>query len=376
MNLASLILTFTIISGQLIKLPLGNGGIILLDVAVLALSVLGLVKLKFKLKKPPLFLTAALTFILTGVLSLILTPLNLQLPQYLISFSYAIRFCIYILLGWEIYSGAYPSLKNKIPAVLSFSGLILAILGLVQFYFLPDLRFLTKAGWDPHYFRAVSTFLDPNFLGAYLVLTLLLLFQNLSKVKKWKILTLGIIYFALLVTFSRGAYLAFFVTFTMLSFLNKSLRQMLLTISLSLGLLLGFHLYQTGVAQPRGINRSQSAQSRQNSWQQGWQLFQTHPIFGVGFNAYRYGLKTYNLGDEQFLKTHGSSTNDSSLLYVAATTGILGFLTYIFFLFTLVKSGWNQKFLPAALLGLIAQSFFANTLFYPPLLIWVILMAL
>lgn len=375
MDIFSWILTLSILAGQLIKIPIGtHGGVTLLDIAVITLCLTGLVKVQFKLDKPPLFVSTALIFILIAILSLLLTPLNLQTIQYFTSFSYTIRFSLYILLSWLISSGAFPSIRKQIPRILVFSGIGLAIVGLWQLIFLPDLMFLTKWGWDPHYFRTASTFLDPNFLGAYLVLTFSLLVHNRSVPGRQKrVLALIIVYLALLTTFSRGAYLAFLTSFLTLSFFQKSLKLAIITILLFALLLLGFSTYQRLVAQPRGIDRSQSAEFRLGTWQQGWQLFSQHPFLGVGFNAYKFALKEYNLGDEQFLKSAGSSTNDSSLLYVAVTTGTVGFIIYLLFLGSIFYG--RNYLLTAGLIGLISQSFFANTLFYPPLLIWIILMA-
>lgn len=376
MDLLSWILTFSIILGQLIKIPIGtHGGATLLDATVIGLCLLGLDKLRFHLKKPPLFILSALFFIFIALFSLIITPLKLTPQELLTSLSYIIRFSSFILLGWLIYLGTFHTMRKNIPQIFLISGLTLAILGLLQFIFLPDLGFLTNWGWDPHYLRTASTFLDPNFLGAYMVLTLILWYQNFAMAKKWYLFIGVIIYLTLLTTFSRGAYLAFLTSFGTLSILHRSARLGVITILLFTGLILGFTTYQKLVAQPRGIDRTQSAEFRLATWQQGWQLFSSHPILGVGFNTYRYALKQYNLGDEQFLKSHGSSTNDSSLLYVLTTTGILGFTTYLIFLFALVKSGSREKILPAGLVGLVAQSFFANNLFYPPILLWIILMA-
>lgn len=379
-ELTVLILALAITAGQLIKLPLLNqGGVTVLDIVVILFSLTGLFKLKFKLKKPPLFLLGAFVFIIIAILSLALTPLHLQLPEYLTSSLYTIRFAVYILMGWEIYSGAYPTLKNKIPLIFIYSGLSLAVLGLLQLIFLPDLRFLTSQGWDPHYFRTVSTFLDPNFLGGYFTLTLILLTSTShlrggnEATPRVFYLIFALIYLALLTTFSRGAYLAFLTSFLTLSFLKRSFKLGIFAVILFLILLFGFFTYQKGVAEPKGVNRTESAQFRLNTWQQGWKLFSSHPILGVGFNAYKFALKEYRLADTQFLNTHGASTNDSSLLYIAATTGIIGLISYLLFLFSLLKTG--KPILTAGLIGLITQSFFANTLFYPFLLIWVVLLA-
>lgn len=373
---ASLILASAITAGQLIRLPLSpNNGITFLDIAILSLCSFGLLSLKFKLKKPPLPFTAAILFISVAILSLVLTPLNLTLPQFFSSFLYTVRFSAYILLGWEIYSGAYPMLKNRIPQILIISGFALAILGLTQFIFLPDLRFLAKDGWDPHYLRTVSTFLDPNFAGAFFVLTLLLLYKNTNESKRG-IVYFMLVYLALLTTFSRSAYLAFFTGFIIFALLQKSLKTGIITVILSAGLILGFSAYHQTVAQPRGIDRVKSAESRFNTWQQGLNLLQNHPILGTGFNTYRYALEQYNLGDKNFLSGRGSFTNDSSLLYVAATTGITGLTIFLFFLLSAIWANKHNPVFTGGLCGLIIQSFFVNILFYPFILIWIVLMSL
>lgn len=383
----SWILTLSILAGQLVKIPIGNeqGGATLLDITIVNLCLIGLLRLKFKLKSPPLFIKASLLFIFITILSLLLSPIKLNISQYINSFSYIMRFSFFIILGWLIYSGTFSDLKKNISNILIFSGIGLSILGILQLIFLPDLRFLEFLGWDPHYFRTVSTFIDPNFLGSYLVLTLILIVQSgVSLNKRIGNIFLILLFIALLTTFSRGAYLAFLTSFLTISFLYKSFRFGIITILLFALLLSGFFVYQRLVAQPRGIDRDQSAQLRFNTWQQGWQLFRSNPLLGVGFNTYRYALKQYNLGNEQFLKSPGSSTNDSSLLYVSATTGIIGIISYLFFLFFLFKTGWESYLIKnkwgviliGGLVALLTQSFFANTLFYPFLLIWLIFNAI
>jgi|SRR3989344_374248 len=367
----SLILTLALIGGQLIKLPVLNLGVTILDITIFIVCLAGLLEIRFKLTPPPLFIKAALIFILITITSLVISPLNLDLTQKLASLAYIVRFSSFILLGWLISSRALADLKKDLPLILISSGVTFAILGLLQLIFLPDLRFLTKDGWDPHYLRTVSTLLDPNFLGAYLCLTLLLLIDNPQK--KWM---LTVVYLALLTTFSRGSYLMFGVSFLTLALINKSVKLGVITILLSLGLTLGFNIYQQQVAAPRNIDRTQSAEYRLDSWQMGLKLFLDHPILGVGFNSYKYALKQYDLASEQFLASRGASSNDSSLLFVLATTGTVGFASYLFFLLSIIWTGVKTKnnILVAGLTGLIVQSFFANTLFYPFLLIWIILL--
>jgi O-antigen ligase len=354
------ILLISIVVGQLIKLPIGSGGATLLDLTVVLLCGYFLIKNKFRLTPIPIWVRAASTFILIAIWSWILSPLNLTITEKIPGILYIARFSGIIFLGWLM--------QEDMKRTLLLSGVILAILGLLQFIFIPDLGFLASLGWDPHFFRTASTFLDPNFLGAFLVLTLLLVPKN-------KLVIFALVYLALLTTFSRGAYLAFLATFLTLSITKRSLKLGFITLLLFAGLMLGFYGYQMSVATPRGVDRVESAEARLDTWQQGTKMFLKAPILGVGFNLYRPALKEYKLADEGFIGSHGAGSNDSSLLFVASTTGIIGLAAYSFFLGTLIFIGIKKNpILLAGLVGLLTQSFFANTLFYPFLLLYVILL--
>lgn len=381
MDLLSIFLVLSILAGQLIKLPVvGNLGPPLLDIFIFFLCIIGTFKLRFKFKNPPLFLKIGLAFILISIISLAFTPLHLTFFEIGISFSYTLRLLFYILLCWIIYSGCFITLKKNLISIFVYSGIGLSVLGLLQLIFLPNLFFLENGGWDPHYFRTVSTFFDPNFTGAYSTLTLVLLtfyFRGKNEIKPKIFFTIfTIVFLSLLTTFSRSSYLMFLVSGLLYAFLEKSKKLFFSTVILSFILLLGFQIYTQFVANPRGIDREESASSRFNSWEQGLNLFQKFPILGVGFNTYRYAIQEYNLGGKQFIQSHGSTSNDSSLLFVAATTGLLGFSIFLFFLLSIVKSSFPKKtFLIAAMGGILIHSFFSNSLFYPFIFVWIILAA-
>ena len=366
------ILAFAVTACQLIRIPVGIGGITILDITISLFCLGGILRLKFNLKKPPRQIIAALIFLSLAAISLIFTPLNLTNEEYFISFSYTVRFFLYVLFAWLAFSNTFGNLRENLTKVLLLSGISFAFLGLLQFLFFPNLSFLNISGWDPHYFRTVSTFLDPNFAGAFLVLTTILIFQNLANYKKWGIIFFLIIFLALLTTFSRSSYLMFLVSGLTFALLKKSKTFAFATILLFVLLLIGFQVYTNLVAEPRNIDRTQSASFRLNTWQQGLTLFKSHPTLGVGFNSYRYALRNYHLGDEKFLKSHGSSSNDSSLLFVATTTGLLGLLAYLYFLWTLFKSPHENFILTAGVTGRLIHSFCANSLFYPPILAWLL----
>lgn len=382
MTILSWVLVLSISVGQLIKIPLGEGGVTILDLLIGCLALGNFGSWLFIRPRPTfdknLINLASLGFILVAVISLIFSPIQLTSLERLISASYTLRLGAFLSLLW------FPSslLKNLFnEKILIFSGVIIAALGLGQFIFFPDLEFLATINFDPHYYRTVSTLLDPNFTGAFLSLTAVILWPKLltKQILKSDLWIFILIYLTLLTTFSRGGYLAFTTGLLTISLLNKSVKQVILATILSGLLLFSFQQYNQQVATPKKIDRAQSAAARLDTWQQGLDLFQRYPILGVGFNTYRYALRQEQLADEQFLGKRGASTNDSSLLYVAATTGVVGLTFYLAFLGGIFRLGWLKKshtggvILIGGLMALLSQSFFANTLFYPFLLIWIIL---
>lgn len=383
-KLAIWILIISIIAGQLIKLPQGNqSGLTLLDISVLFLDIIFLFTLKFHLPSTPKWVKVGIIFISLSFLSLLLTPLKLSQQEIIISSLYIFRFLTYFLLGWLLLSPQIAQISKTVPLIFIISTVVMAVLGLIQFIFIPDMLFLAEKGWDPHYFRTVSTLLDPNFMGTFFALILITLFLQGRKLmnQKLTIIIFIIVYIALITTFSRGAALIFFTSFLALSIIKKSPKLILFTILLTAGFALSFFRYTQDVAEPRNIDRRESAEFRLNSWQEGLTLFQKYPLLGVGFNTYRYALRENNLASEGVINSRGGSANDSSLIFVAATTGVTGLATYLYFLFTLLQSSWNNHkkgniwgtIFFTGLLGLLVQSFFANSLFYPWFLIWIFL---
>lgn len=377
------VLVVSILTGQLIKIPVfGNSGIILLDLTVTFLCLWGLKNLKFRLKRPTKKIVMPYLFLLVGVVSLVLTPLHLTPLEYLISASYGIRLFMYVLLGWIVYLGGLPKLKLNTAKVFKFSAIGLSIFGLFQFIFLPNLAFLESEGWDPHYFRTASTFLDPNFLGVFLTLAFVPLLSDknprFSQSLNKKTFIVLLIFLAILTTFSRSSYLMFLVTGVSLAFLKKSIRLAGITLVIFIIFVLSFTVYTNLVAKPRNIDRTQSASFRLNTWQQGLTISSLLPsqFLGIGFNAYRFAIEKYGLATEQFSNSRGSTYNDSSLISVLVTTGFFGLAVYIVWLSFLFLDGIKSeqgKVFSASLLGLILASFFNNTLFYPPILLWIIL---
>ena len=230
MAIIFLILLFIFPLGEITRFQFGNGiAITLNDISVALTVVTWFISQLFKKKevKVPL-LKPIVIFTGFGLLALIINISNLNPLEFSVSFLYLFR--------WVMYAGIYfvvhnfdLKFKQKIPYALTISGMVIVLMGFVQYFFYPSLRNLYYLGWDEHLYRMFSSFLDPNFLGVFLVLFLLLILDmllNFIKKRQTKLLFiflfLGIAVFAaIILTFSRSAYISLLFSATMLAVLKN-----------------------------------------------------------------------------------------------------------------------------------------------------------
>ncbi|MBI5358331.1 O-antigen ligase family protein [Candidatus Amesbacteria bacterium] len=298
-----------------------------------------------------ILLKSIIGFTIVGVISLFMALLKFEYAQVVIGAMYLLRWIVYASLAGV----TIQSIK-----VLPIIGIGIAVLGISQYVFVPDLRFLEYWNWDPHYYRIVGTLLDPGFTGLILVLTLVFIVLN-NYNKAWWL----IVYIALALTYSRASYLAFFTAFTWISYQKQNWRYGVFSI-LILGLtILILPRYSSGEGVK--LERTSTIWARVESWRKAWQIFSDNPIFGVGFNTYRYAQKASN-------DSHAGAGADSSLLLVLATTGIVGFLFYLKYLKSIWQLGMNNLLLSTSLVTIFVHSMFLNSLFYPAIMLWIALL--
>ncbi|KKQ67138.1 MAG: hypothetical protein US86_C0001G0065 [Candidatus Daviesbacteria bacterium GW2011_GWA2_38_24] len=356
--------------GEFGRFPFGGGtvSVTVLDLLLL-LTVSFLSIWQISIKKDLKFfkcLNFFVPFLIIAMLSLILSG-NLKGGLYLI------RFSIYTLSFWIGYSVIFSKVSSliNINKLISIVGLILSILGLLQLIVYPNLDSLTSFGYDPHQGRLVSTWLDPNFLGAFLNISLILTIYlwTHKKEKTWGLIGF-VILLSIILTFSRSAYLFLLVTLFIWGYFK--FRKLL---SLALVVILLSYLISPRFAERinGAVNIDKSARERFVSWKSGVVIFQQKPLLGVGFNNLRYAYKNNNL-----IKTysedggHSGAGVDSSLIFVLATTGVLGFLGYMYFWYKVLQDHFNLSSLSLSVLsiflGLLINSQFINSLFFPPLM--------
>lgn len=347
-------------------------------------------------------------FLIWAFIALILGSfqLSLSLREFTFSFLYLLRLVAYIFVFLIVFNLLKENKKFLNTLLKSFLSLNIAIslIGLFQLIFFPNLGDLTIfSGWDPHKGRLFSTFLDPNFVGAFFALNLILaliLYKSdywpKNDFRKIILVGIGLPATALSFTLSRSAWLLFSVASLVLGFFKSKfywwfaigfLVFTFLFVPQSLGRFAGFmtFLIPGGEFERRIEEIDESAYARFGSWQRGILFALEKPVYGFGFNTLRYASLKFGffsgVGD---LGGRAGAGVDSSLLFILATTGIVGLILYLYLIFTILKdsfkalqgkSGGGERktfgFLVfSALIGLLVESNFINSLFYPQIVLW------
>lgn len=377
-----LIILLIIPVGELGRLSIGeNIGLFLTDL-ILTLFVFIWFLYAFGIRKKvfvPPFSGRIILFILIGVFSLLLGSLRLETNEAIISGLFMVRWIEYASLyfiGAELFN-LDPKFARTTLKTYLFVTFIVAVLGFFQIVLIPDFaQMAAEGGWDPHQYRLLSTFFDPNFVGGFLVVGLnFVLASLLFKPKSKEKLALGLfavtLITAVVLTFSRSSYLALFLSI----FIFASLKSRKLFLGISVLLLTGFLLLppvQARLIQTIGLD--DSAKARIVSWQNAFQISKDNPIIGVGFNAYRFTQDRYGFFTGDPTGGHSGSGADSSLLLILATTGVVGLSSYLFILWGLFKESLRKRktiyglaFL-VSLGALLIHSQFVNSLLYPPIM--------
>jgi hypothetical protein len=151
-----------------------------------------------------------LAFVGAILLSLCISAITHPINQVVIGLAYAVRFILYANSVVYLLIGVSQKLMTKkhILFGLAVVTVFVATLGLFQYVFMPDVRFLQYLGYDDHYFRLISTYFDPPFTAQILIVGLFIMYSaKLDWRKKTPMLVL--LFVALMLTYSRAEYLAF-----------------------------------------------------------------------------------------------------------------------------------------------------------------------
>jgi hypothetical protein len=286
----------------------------------------------------------------------------------LIAIFYAVRLIIYLyfFIKVSIYVSNHKKFRETLPIYLIVVGTCVGIFGLMQYLFIPDTRQLFVLGWDDHYYRLISTFLDPAFTGIILVLTILL---TISYLKKRVFMIVGINMLALALTFSRASYLAGGIGIFLLSYTKfRNLRKIVL-------IMLCFSLLVLLLPKPagEGVNllRTKSIFLKLGNYQDALILIKQFPLFGVGFN-FICTARGAILNQKEAL-SHSCSGIDNSILFIIATTGLVGGIHFVDLALHTFRNTTKKALGAIFILSsfvVVIHSLFTNTFFYPWVIGW------
>jgi len=380
MNLEVLIIYFLLIVfpfGQLTKIPLNidQVNIYFHDFLIMLILIIWLIrqislKRKFLISKLNRYI---LGFIIITAFSLTINISSYKFNEILIAFLYLARWLIYAGIYFVIADLSRQNLvfKKNVYDLLIIATVSAAILGLLQYIYIPDIRPLAAFAWDPHYYRIVGTYLDPGFTSMIYVLGIILIVLRSWKDKKNLILKLSflITYIALALTYSRSGYLAYIIAMLIIAFKKKAV--MFMIVVFLTGIITLLTLPRPG-GEGVKLERQSTIRARIINWQQTLKIYSQKPLFGWGFNGLRYVQRDLGLiSNNDWEQTHSGSGTDSSLLFVLATTGIIGLIIYLYLMVNIIKLSYQRSLLIfSSFCSLIIHSFFNNSLFYNWILIW------
>jgi O-antigen ligase len=344
-------------------------------------------KKKKKLRKD--LFTPIFIFVGVMIISLVVNIPGVPPNMLLAASLYLVRWLLYLTI-FIVLLNSSENIRKIVPYFMIVGGAMITVVGYFQYFLFPSLQPLYKYGWDEHLYRLFSTFLDPNFCGIILALTFVLNFLLYPRLRRKKIKSLFILYqlitfVAIILTYSRtGIITLLFSSFAFLFLLNKKkiafgfLAIIMLSVYL-IPIISAAISVKTFKIENTNFLRMTSVNARLKAMDEGLKLYYKYPILGVGFNNLRYAqYQNKIIGGSDWESTHAGGGTDNSFLFVADTTGTIGFFAYLFLIYSISKKLFDirrkQNLMAnitiASFIGLVVGSFFINALFYPFIMLW------
>jgi len=310
----------------------------------------------------------SLIFILWTLTSLVFSVNSYNVQENVIAVLYLIRLIVYFLFG-IYFSYHLSNSKNFNFNKVIFSFIIWVIFtSIIQYFLYPNIGNLAYLGWDPHIYRLVGLYFEPPIAASILFIISWYLyasedFKYLNRFFKYILITISLA--LIILTFSRGAYLAIIavIIFTLIS-----MKKYRIIIALFVVIVTIIIFLPRSNIESTDIFRTTSVYSRIDDYSKGLQIWKRHPIIGIGYNHLRSQKSA--LDDEIYVEdynpSHGISSFHSSFLIILATTGLIGLTIFLLFIHKI----YSLSFLTRGLIIFISTiSILDNVLLHPIILL-------
>lgn len=357
--------------GQLSRITLFNGSasLYLHDVLIIVGIIYFLLKIIREKKKLAKISKYFILFIFTALFSLILALKTLSFTEVLISSLYLWRFLAYLSFFYLLKNKIKKETLN-IESYLNISILLSILAGLAQYTLLPSLEQLFAAGWDRHLNRLVGSWLDPGFTGLIFVLQIIYLLDRGLKQNKrniYLLILLILAFISLLLTYSRSSFMALILG--LLIYLAKK-GKIIVFSGISITFLSFLLLLPNTFGEGTKLLRTSTIISRLSNWEQGLTLINKKPIFGFGFNTLRFVKRDLGMESYKWYFSHSAGGLDNSLLFLIATTGIVGAFFFLGWVWEMISKNKNNLLIIASFSTIFIHGIFSNSWFYPWTMIW------
>ena len=309
----------------------------------------------------PLNILFVVTFLIFSLLSTLFSIANYPISDQFLVLGYLVRFGNYSFFGFLI----YILLKSNILLTIDFQNILklnfylLFILNMAQYFLFRDISSLSIYGFDPHQNRLTGTFLDPNYMGIYLIIYFL--FSELTLNSRFVSISSFIM---ILLTESRSAFLTLLLALFILMFRSP---KYLLFVAL-------LFVFSFGTSFINRIELTKAANDSSNlrieSWKNAIQLYSLSPEFGIGFNNYRNMSKFFNLTSPENYYSNSSNSSDSSLLSILVMTGGIGLFLFLLYLISFGLRVYDNLIYLAVIFF---NSIFINSLLFPTVCVLILL---
>jgi len=323
-------------------------------------------------------------FVVVNLVAIGVTAVRFDLTPGEVAFSslYLIRWSLYA----SVYLFALTAVRRSAGPRLIHAAVVVcgafAAFGIIQSIFMPNFAFIVYPDaipyidWDIQGHRLVSTFLDPNFAGAFIMFGLFYAHAQAAD-RKPSYPLLALFWLALILTLSRSSIIAALCGLGLLAFRTRSFHRLFVPLLLFvlIAVLAADRLMQFAAAYNKLTFIEPSALARLGDWLLAWRVFIDNPLIGIGYNTFgivRGAYGAVGVGS-------GAFGSDGGVLYMAAVSGIVGVALLGAGLWRLMAIGWRTyriKQLPQNVRGLglalhvwipslVIQSAASNSIFYP-----------